>query len=359
MIENKQNNYCVIMAGGIGSRFWPYSRNAKPKQFLDFFGTGKSLLQMTVERFLPLVPMENIIIVTNKQYVDIVKEQLPELKAEQILAEPARRNTAPCIAYAVSCISNYVKRDNVQSTQDIRIVVAPSDHLIMDKEEFVRVIGDGLEFVDKNDVLLTLGMKPTRPETGYGYILRDRKQSLLKESVYPVEKFTEKPDIETAKKFVADGNYYWNSGIFIWNVEAINKALHTHLPEVAVVFDEGRPFEDCPSVSIDYGVMEKADNVYVMPADFGWSDLGTWGSLYAMSEIDEAQNVSLHSRSMFYNAKGNIVTIGKGKLAVIEGIDDMIVAENEGVLLICKKEHEQEIKQYVADVESLFKNEFN
>ena len=361
-MERKANNYCVIMAGGVGSRFWPYSRNSKPKQFLDFFGTGKSLIQMTVERFLPLVPMENIIVVTNAQYVDIVREQLPELKPEQILAEPARRNTAPCIAWAVEYIAEQCDREAVGAN----IIVAPSDHIILNEKEFVRVIREGLEFTKDRDVLLTLGMKPTRPETGYGYIqylnepiedLKLKIEDLKIEDlgIYPVKRFTEKPDLETAKAFVASGDYYWNSGMFIWNSSAIKKAINKYLPEVARVFANGEPFENCPSVSIDYGVMEKADNVYVLPADFGWSDLGTWGSLYVMNRKDESGNVSLHSEAHFYNSHGNIVTLEHGKMAVISGLQDMIVAEENGVLLICPLRDEQQIKEYVNNLNEKYK----
>ena len=350
------------MAGGVGSRFWPYSRNSKPKQFLDFFGTGKSLIQMTVERFLPLVPMENIIVVTNAQYVDIVREQLPELKPEQILAEPARRNTAPCIAWAVEYIAEQCDREAVGAN----IIVAPSDHIILNEKEFVRVIREGLEFTKDRDVLLTLGMKPTRPETGYGYIqylnepiedLRFKIEDLKIEDlgIYPVKRFTEKPDLETAKAFVASGDYYWNSGMFIWNSSAIKKAINKYLPEIARVFANGEPFENCPSVSIDYGVMEKADNVYVLPADFGWSDLGTWGSLYVMNRKDESGNVSLHSEAHFYNSHGNIVTLEHGKMAVISGLQDMIVAEENGVLLICPLRDEQQIKEYVNNLNEKYK----
>ena len=362
----KENNYCVIMAGGIGSRFWPYSRNHRPKQFLDFFGTGKSLLQQTVDRFRPIVPIENVLVVTNVQYRDLILEQIPDLKGEQILCEPARRNTAPCIAYAVSHISARTSKAN--------IVVAASDHLILQEDEFRRVITTGLDFVENHDVLLTLGMKPTRPETGYGYIQKETNtDEVLPEKVHPVKTFTEKPDLELAKVFVESGEFLWNSGIFPWNLQSIRKAFRAFQPDIADVFKAGdskmgTPEEDAfiqehfpmlPSISVDYGIMEKAKNVYVMEADFGWSDLGTWGSLYSLSPKDANGNVSLKSDALFYKSHGNIVTLESGKLAVINGLDDCIVAEADDVLLICKQEDEQFIKQMVTDAEIKFGGKYN
>lgn len=363
-----QNNYCVIMAGGVGSRFWPYSRNHRPKQFLDFFGTGRSLLQQTVDRFRPIVPIENVLIVTNVLYRDLILEQIPDLKSEQVLCEPARRNTAPCIAYAVSHISARTSKAN--------IVVAASDHLILQEEEFRRVITTGLDFVDKNDVLLTLGMKPTRPETGYGYIQMENGKLTMDnvpDSICKVKTFTEKPNLELAKVFVESGEFLWNSGIFLWNLQSIRAAFRQHLPAIADMFKKGdsmmgTPEEDAfiqetfptlPSVSVDYGIMEKAENVYVMEASFGWSDLGTWGSLYSLSDKDEHGNASLKSEALFYNSHGNIVTLEPGKLAVINGLDDCIVAEADGVLLICKQQDEQFIRQMVTDTEIKFGGKFN
>ena len=367
-----QKNYCVIMAGGVGSRFWPYSRNHRPKQFLDFFGTGRSLLQQTVDRFRPIVPIENVLIVTNVLYRDMILEQIPDLRSEQILCEPARRNTAPCIAYAVSHIS--------ARTPEANIVVAASDHLIMQEDEFRRVITTGLEFVEKHDVLLTLGMKPTRPETGYGYIqmgeMSDQRNHEIMElpaGVSKVKTFTEKPNLELAKVFVESGEFLWNSGIFLWNLQTIRRAFRAYLPDIADVFKRGddlmgTPEEDAfiqevfptlPSISVDYGIMEKADNVYVMEASFGWSDLGTWGSLYSLSDKDKNGNVSLKSDALFYNARGNVVTLEPGKLAVINGLKDCIVAEADGVLLICKRQDEQFIRQMVADAEMKYDGKFN
>ncbi len=362
-MNEHQNNYCVIMAGGIGSRFWPFSRERKPKQFLDFFGTGRSLLQMTVDRFRPIVPIENMVIVTNVAYRDLILEQIPDMKAEQILCEPARRNTAPCIAYATAWIGERLKVKG-ERKKDIRIVVAASDHLILEEEKFRQVILKAFDFTGKNEAICTLGMTPTRPETGYGYIQFEQKGDIC-----PVKEFKEKPNLETAKKYLESGDYLWNSGIFIWSLETICKAIDAYLPEVAEIFRKGEGvigtkgerafieenFPKCPNISVDYGIMEKADNVFVLPSSFGWSDLGTWGSLYELSEKDEQGNVSLHSDAMFYEAKGNVVTLEKGKLAVVQGVDDMIIAEQENVLLVCKKADEQRIKEFVTNVKEPFK----
>ncbi|MCQ2346393.1 MAG: mannose-1-phosphate guanylyltransferase [Paludibacteraceae bacterium] len=380
----KENNYCVIMAGGVGSRFWPFSRNSRPKQFLDFFGTGKSLLQVTVDRFRPLVPIENVLIVTNVIYRDLILEQIPDLKPDQILCEPARRNTAPCIAYSVAHIKGRVlakmKTANASidwesDAMNANIIVAPSDHLILDEQEFLHVVEQGFDFIEKNDVLLTLGMKPTRPETGYGYIQVKTAQGETMENnnVYPVKTFTEKPNLDLAKVFLESGEFLWNSGIFMWNLRTIRRAFRDYLPEIADKFLPGEPvmgtadeeafiqemFPSCPNVSIDYGIMEKAKDVRVIPASFGWSDLGTWGALYELSEKDANQNVTIHCDSAFYESKGNIVTLPKGKLAVIQGLENMIVAENDDVLLICQKASEQQIRQFVNDASVQFNGKYN
>lgn len=378
----KENNYCVIMAGGVGSRFWPFSRNQKPKQFLDFFGTGRSLLQMTIDRFRPIVPIENILIVTNVLYREQVLEQIPELKVEQVLCEPARRNTAPCIAYAVARIQamEAIKQKNgATRKQDVKIVVAPSDHLILHEDIFRCTIEKGFSFIEDHDALLTLGMRPTRPETGYGYIQRDYLQ-VVEDSpemgtggIYKVKAFTEKPNIELAKVFLESGDFLWNSGIFMWNLAAIQTAFREFLPEIHDKFISGQDvigtpneenfiqdiFPTCPSISIDYGIMEKAQNVYVMPSDFGWSDLGTWGSLYELSDKDENENVTLHSDAIYYDSHGNVVTLPKGRLAVIQGLEDCIVAESDDVLLICKRESEQQIRQFFMDADVKFKGKYN
>ena len=366
MTENK-NNYCVIMAGGVGSRFWPFSRESKPKQFLDFFGTGRSLLQMTVDRFRPIIPIENMVIVTNVAYRDMILEQIPDMKAEQILCEPARRNTAPCIAYATSWIK--AKGEGRKAN----VVVAASDHLILEEEKFRQVILKAFEFTGKNEAICTLGMQPTRPETGYGYIqfVADKSDELKVESlklkedgIFPVKQFKEKPNLETAKKYLESGDYLWNSGIFIWSLETISKALETYLPEVAAIFAKGEGFigtdkeadfigeyfPQCPNISVDYGIMEKADNVFVIPSSFGWSDLGTWGSLYELSAKDEQGNVSLHSETHYYEAQGNIVVLEPGKVAIVQGVNDMIIVEEKGALLVCKKSEEQRIKQFVNEL---------
>lgn len=365
----RENNYCVIMAGGVGSRFWPFSRNEKPKQFLDFFGTGRSLLQMTIDRFRPIVPIENILIVTNILYRDQVLEQIPDLQSNQVLCEPARRNTAPCIAYAVARIKA-MRRG--MADKNANIVVAASDHLILQEDKFRETIINCFDFIEKNDALLTLGMKPTRPETGYGYI---QKGDEVKgnEDICKVKAFTEKPNLEMAKVFLDSGDFLWNSGIFIWSLESIEAALQKHMPELAQKFTQGgdkmgtvgedafiqEMFPTCPSISIDYGLMEKAQNVYVMPSDFGWSDLGTWGSLYDLSTKDEAENVTLHCDATYYDSHGNIVTLPKGRLAVIQGLEDSIVAESNGVLLICKRNDEQQIRQFYMDAEVKYDGKFN
>ena len=375
-------NFCVIMAGGVGSRFWPESRNSRPKQFLDFFGTGQSLIQMTVNRFRELVPVENILIVTNVLYRDTILEQLPELKPEQILCEPARRNTAPCVAYAVSHISGIMgRRVGVKSIADVdwndpashaNIIVAPSDHLILREDKFIETLKVGLAHVAEHDSLLTLGMRPTRPETGYGYIQLDNIEEKRENAVLPVKTFTEKPNAELAKVFYESGEFLWNSGIFLWNIRAIRKAFRAHQPSIADVFKRGdelmntpeeeafiqEMFPTCPNISLDYGIMEKASDVRVIYADFGWSDLGTWGSLYDLGAKDEHRNVSLHGNTMFYESNGNVVTLPDGNLAVIEGLQDMIVAQNDNVLLICRKQNEQSIRQIVADVDNKFGNQY-
>lgn len=355
-----ENNYCIIMAGGVGSRFWPFSRNDRPKQFLDFFGTGRSLLQMTFDRFRRLMPVENILIVSNVIYKDLILEQLPEIKPNQVLLEPNRRNTAPCIAYAISRIKAMTDKAN--------IVVAPSDHLIMKEVEFLETIKTGLDFVEKNNSLLTLGMKPSRPETGYGYIQIDEGETALRR----VKTFTEKPNAELAQIFYETGEFFWNSGIFLWNLQTIDHAFQTLLPEVATKFNAGKDvfntdaeqafidkmYPSCANISIDYGIMEKAENVYVLCSEFGWTDLGTWGSLYEMSPKDNDENVSLKCETLFYESNNNIVALPAGKLAVIQDLEGYIVAESDNVLLICKQKDEQRIRQFVNDVSIKFEDKY-
>ncbi len=352
-----ENNYCVIMAGGVGSRFWPLSRMNKPKQFLDILGTGRTLLQMTFDRFQSICPVENIYIVTSTIYKEIILEQLPELTEEQILLEPARRNTAPCIAYA-----NY---KIFKKNPNANIVTAPSDHLILKEDEFKKVIKEGLEFASKKDALLTLGIKPSRPETGYGYIqVNGNKNITENKNIYKVKTFTEKPDKKLAKVFHESGEFFWNSGIFIWSLKSIMKAFETNLPEIDALFRDGisiyntekepefisHTYYECKNISIDYGIMEKADNVYVYCSDFGWADLGTWGSLHENSSKDDNKNAILGNNVFSYELENCIVNMPKDKLVVLQGLKDLIIVESDNILLVCKKEDEQEIKQYVNDV---------
>jgi Mannose-1-phosphate guanylyltransferase len=341
------------MSGGVGSRFWPFSKENKPKQFLDFFGTGRSLLQSTFDRFKKIVPVENIYIVTNDAYAEMTKKQLPELKENQLLLEPMRRNTAPAIAFAAFRIRAVNPEAN--------IIVAPSDHLIMKEDQFVADMKNGLEFVDKNPFLLTLGITPSRPETGYGYIQVNEKEL---GGIHKVKAFTEKPNLELAKKFVDSGEFVWNSGIFLWNVNSIIDAFKKYLPDIVQKFNEGKElfntpaekqfidtsFPFCPNISIDYGVLEKADNVYVNISNFGWSDLGTWGSLHEISNRDENNNASLHCQTLYIESNDNIVAMNDNKLVVLQGLEDYIIAESDNVLMICKKSEEQRIKHFVTDV---------
>lgn len=352
-----ENNYCVIMAGGVGSRFWPLSRMNKPKQFLDILGTGRTLLQMTFDRFSKICPIENIFVVTNSIYKETIEEQLPDLTKDQILLEPARRNTAPCIAYA-----NY---KILQKNPNAKIVTAPSDHLILKENEFIKVITEGLDFVSEKDALLTLGIKPSRPETGYGYIqINGTKNIDGNKNIHKVKTFTEKPDKDLAKVFFESGEFFWNSGIFIWSLKSIMQSFKTHLPEIDALFNEGlklynteketefisHTYYDCKNISIDYGIMEKADNVYVYCSDFGWADLGTWGSLHENISKDNQNNSIIGSNVFSYDLDNCIVNMPKDKLVVLQGLKDLIVVESDNILLICKKEDEQEIKQYVNDV---------
>lgn len=351
------NTYCVIMAGGIGSRFWPLSKMNMPKQFLDILGTGRTFIQQTYDRLSKVCPSENFLIVTSVDYRDLVQQQLPELKESQILLEPLRRNTAPCIAYASYKI--------LTKDPDANIIVAPSDHHIQQEDAFIEVIKKGLSFVDQHNALLTLGITPNRPETGYGYIQIESDEPTGEfESLHKVKTFTEKPDIELAKIFLESGEFFWNSGIFIWSLKAILEALDIHLSSVSELFKKGgklygtadevpflnKTYSECQNISIDYGIMEKAENVYVLCSDFGWSDLGTWGSLYENSNKDTQGNVVTGKDVMLYGAKNCIVNMPAEKLVVLQGLDGYIVVESEGTLMVCKKEDEQQIRQFVNDV---------
>ena len=345
------NNYCIIMAGGIGSRFWPLSKDNYPKQFLDILGTGKSFIRSTYERFSPVIPDENFLVVTNKAYKQLVLEHLPMLRPDQVLCEPARRNTAPCIAYAAYHIQS--------RCSDANIVVTPADHLVTNEFEFQRIIRLGFDFLAKNrQALMTIGIKPSRPETGYGYIQVPKQTSLPE--VVKVEMFKEKPDYDTAVKFVAEGNYFWNSGIFLWTLEGIMQAFREYLPAMVEVFEKGiynfgtpeeqdfinDHFVDCPNISIDYGVMEKLPDTYTIPADFGWSDIGTWGSLFTHAKKDKAGN-ALRGKVVSVDNKNTIINIEEGTEAVVEGLEDYLVAYRDHSLLVCRLHDEQQIKVWI------------
>ncbi len=352
-----KNYYCVIMAGGIGARFWPMSRSSHPKQFIDILGTGKTLLQQTFDRLTRLCPPENILIVTNGIYKELVLNQIPEISEEQVLCEPMRRNTAPCIAYA-----NY---KILQKNPDASIVVAPSDHIILKEEEFVSTMQSALQAASENDWLITLGITPSRPDTGYGYIqYKGEPVYEADDQIRKVKTFTEKPNLELAETFIESGDFLWNSGIFVWSLKSIMKSFKENLPEVDELFEKGiglynSPEEEnfindtypvCKNISIDYGVMEKARNVYVRISDFGWSDLGTWGSLHDTRKKDDLNNAISGKNVMVYNTEDCIIHVPSTKLVVVNGLKDFIVVEDEGTLLVCKKSDEQQIRQIVNDV---------
>ena len=349
-----KNNYVAIMAGGIGSRFWPISRTDFPKQFLDILNTGRTLIQSTFDRFSKFIPAENIYIITFEQYKDIVAEQIPELPLENILCEPSRKNTAPCIAY----ISYKLQLLNANAN----LICAPADHIITDEEAFKKVCTDALHFTSHIKALVTLGIKPVNPNTGYGYIQYD--EHAVSDNVYKVKTFTEKPDKQLAKTFLASGDFLWNAGIFVWQVKNIIKAFEKHLPEMAEVFEAEkqhfntkkekaateRIYPQCVNISIDYGVMEKADNVYIIPSSFGWSDLGSWTSTYENLEKDYLGNAVTGNQVMVIDATNNMIHANNKKLIVLQGLDDFVVVDTKDVLLICKKDKEQDIKEYVAEI---------
>lgn len=355
-----KNNYVVIMAGGIGSRFWPSSRRKKPKQFLDILGLGKTLLQLTFERFVDnICPVENIFIVTNLEYKYIIQEQLPQLTNQQILTEPSRNDTAPCITYAAMKIRTINPNAN--------FVVAPSDHIILKEEQFILRIKEGLVFVNEKKALLTLGIKPHAPNTGYGYIHFDNSTA----PIYKVYKFTEKPNLENAQKFIASGDYLWNAGIFIWNVNTVLEAIKEHASEVYNILNQGKDswctdheqaflneyYPTTPSISIDYAIMEKATNIYTLPADIGWSDLGTWGSLHEQFNKDKDQNaISSPTPELVQaiNTKNCMLRTSKDKLVVIKDLENYIVVDEDNVLLIYPKDKEQEIKQISKELAAQF-----
>jgi mannose-1-phosphate guanylyltransferase len=348
------NQYVAIMAGGIGSRFWPMSRTHFPKQFLDILGTGRTLIQSTFDRFIRFIPRENIYVVTSEEYRGIVAEQLPELDMANILCEPSRKNTAPCVAY----ISYKLNEINPGGA----LICAPADHLILDEKGFNKVCLEALDFVSKHKALITLGIKPSHPNTGYGYIQYD--QQSVSDNVYKVKTFTEKPNLELARTFLASGDFLWNAGIFVWQVKSIVQAFEKYLPEMAELFiaEQGklnspqekeaisRIYPQCTNISIDYGIMEKANNVYLIPSSFGWSDLGTWNSAYENMEKDYLGNAVSGDNVMVIDATRCMVHGKNDKLYLLQGMDDYILVDTKDVMLICKKEKEQEIKEYVSEV---------
>ena len=359
-----KNTYVAIMAGGIGSRFWPESRVNKPKQFLDILGTGESLIKMTFDRFAKVIPPENIMVVTNDQYVEQCKEHMPEMPHENIIAEPLRKNTAPCIAY----VSYKLKEKNPYAN----LIVAPSDHLITKQDDFLKVVEEGIDFVSGGSSLLTLGIRPSRPDTGYGYIQYLESDSKDVPEAYRVKTFTEKPQLELAKQFVDSGDFLWNSGIFLWNVQTITESFRVHLPEIADLFEEAvgsynteaekdiinRIYSQCPSVSIDYGIMEKASNVYVKPASFGWSDLGTWTSLWDMAERNENGNTIQGENIMSYDNKNTLIKAAGKRLVVVQGMEDCIIVDTDDSLLVCKANNEAKIKQINKDIKDQMDQKF-
>ena len=353
------NRYCVVMCGGVGTRFWPFSRNDRPKQFLDFFGTGKTLLQMTVERISPLVKAENIILVTNQQYRDIIKEQLPQIKESNILLEPARRNTAPCVCWA----AQHIQAMNPNAS----IVTLPSDHIVLKEGEFCKAIEEGFEFVEQGDRLLTLGIKPSSPHTGYGYIQQDSAMEGYS-GIYKVKSFTEKPNYEMAELFVSSGEFFWNAGIFLWTAKSILEAFRNLAPEIYQTLDAPKGvyasaketefidsnFQACTSISIDYAIMEKASNVYVKTVEFGWSDLGAWKALYEISPRNAEGNVTQNCKVLANDCNGTIFAAEGDKIIVAAGLKDYIVADTPHALLIYPLNEEQKIRNIVNDVKTRF-----
>lgn len=353
---SNQHNHLVIMAGGVGSRFWPMSTVEKPKQFIDVLGVGHTLIQMTLDRFKGICPMENVWVVTNKRYATQVKEQLPEIKEGNILLEPCRRNTAPCIAY----VSWRIKAKDPKAN----VVVAPSDHVVMDTVEFQRVINECLSFTAESDSIVTLGMKATRPETGYGYIQADLTSHALRHpEIYRVDAFHEKPDLATATKYLREDNFFWNAGIFIWSVETIVNALRVYAPRINNIFERiqdiygtdkeqdiiDKVYQDCENISIDYAVMEKAEEIFVCPADFGWSDLGTWTSLLMQTKHDIDGNSIIAPNVRTYETHHCIIHATGEKQVIVQGLEGYIVAEHDGRLLVCKLSEEQRIRQFVEE----------
>lgn len=346
------------MAGGIGSRFWPFSTHTKPKQFLDILGTGRSLIQLTFDRLSKICPPEQIYIVTNEDYETLIDEQLPEIPKDNVLFEPVRRNTAPCVAYG--CYKIHDKNPNAN------ILVAPSDHLILKESEYLEAIEQAFQACSENDILVTLGITPTRPDTGYGYIQATENKLSAEEDFYKVKTFTEKPDKELAQVFFESGDFSWNSGMFIWSSKSIVKSFENNMFEIHELFNSGfgiystekekefinEIYAQCVNISVDYAILEKANNVYVLPCDIGWTDLGTWGSLYNQVDKDNNKNAIVGQSVKLYNSTNNIISNPTDKLMVIQGLEDYIVVNTTDALLVCKKEDEQKIKQFVTDLSS-------
>lgn len=349
-------NHVVIMAGGVGSRFWPMSTTERPKQFIDILGVGRSLLQLTFDRFKDICPAENVWVLTNKTYADLVREQLPEVPASNVLLEPCRRNTAPCIAYVSWRIKSSDPKANV--------VVTPSDHIVTNPEEFRRVIKSCLQFTAETDAIVTLGMTPTRPETGYGYIQADLSSSSPRnKEIFRIDSFREKPDAETAKRYIQQSNFFWNAGIFVWSVKTIVNAFRVYSPSISKIFENmlpiyGTPAEqqqidekypECENISVDYAIMEKAEEIFVQPANFGWSDLGTWGSLLEQTKKDLYGNSLIGQNINVFDTHNCIIHTTQERKVIVQGLDDCIVAEKDGALLICKLAEEQRIRQFSED----------
>jgi mannose-1-phosphate guanylyltransferase len=356
-----QNNYVLIMAGGIGSRFWPKSRDHFPKQFLDILGTGQSLLQITYARFLKICPAEHIYIVTNSQYQDIILDQLQGISADQLICEPSRNNTAPCIAYASFKLA--------ELNPDANLIIAPSDHFILFEDVFVERLRFALAYTQKHEVLVTLGISPIRPDTGYGYIQYGEE---IENGIYKVARFKEKPTLQKAQEYLADGNYLWNAGIFIWKASAIISALKKYTPVIHDLFESGKAhyntpderafidknYASSPNISIDYAIMEQADNIYTIPVNFGWSDLGTWASLHEAADKDAENNVIAAKQVDLKDTQNSIIHINENKLAVIRGLDNFIVVDDGNALLIYPKDQEQEIKEVVRQMTVEFGDSF-
>jgi len=358
-----KNHYAIILAGGVGSRFWPISRTLHPKQFIDIIGNGKTLIQETYQRLSKICPKENIFILTNESYTQLVKDQLPDVTDQQIVTEPVMRNTAPCIAYGCFKIESL--------DPDAVIVVAPSDQQILDEDAFISALEKSLKTAAEHHCLVTLGIKPSRPDTGYGYI--QYSDIVINDDFHKVKTFTEKPTLDIAKGFIQSGDFLWNAGIFVWSAKAIVKAFETYMPDLHNIFDDARlvyntehevahinqVYRHCINTSIDYGVMEKAGNVYVLPSDFGWSDLGTWASIYELSEKDRAGNaVSSNEKVIMQNSSNCVVNMPGNKLVILQGLNNYIVVEANNTLLICPRDQEQSVKQIVADVKSRFGVEY-